>query len=328
MIEQNKSQPDPKPMFNWIITDRCNYACPYCSFPNLLVSYGHCSDTLISRVFEMVDTLEGQWLIGLIGGEALIHPKIREICSGIRQRGHTITMTTNLGVSRERIQGFIDACGEGLENIMVSLHESQIRDLDSYIGNILYFRDHKYPKTFFHVTSVMTEENFERLREIDQRLEQEGIRLCFQGLTCDGRYVPYPPRIEEYLSGRMTRNAETIRRANFRGRICYSGKYYFVVSNEGHVYRCNNMQPHYYMGDVLKGTFKPLARPIPCLSPRCTCTTAANRNMIRYDEKIGSAKTFLYWYPCGVIQNIPMRIHHTKKFFLKMARRIKRRFSK
>lgn len=314
---------EPKPMLQWIITDRCNYACPYCSFPKLLVKYGHCSDKIISRVFDVIDSLEGEWLVGLIGGEPLIHPRIYDMCEKIRQCRHKITMVTNLSVSKERIKGFIDACGDSLRNIMISLHESQIKDVDAYIENIAFFRDNKKPKTFFGVTSVVTEDNFNRLKEIDKRLKKAGLKLSFQVLKQGGRYVQYPQEIEDYISGRALSNLEKIRKSNFRGCLCYSGKYYFIISIKGHVCRCNNMQPYYYLGDVSKGTFKPLDKAIPCLSKRCTCTTASNLNMIRYDESVGKLKTFLYWYPRGLVQNVPLRIHHTKKFFQKRAMKIK-----
>ena len=319
MNEQIQRQ--PKPMLEWIITDLCNFQCPYCSFPKAVIRYGHCPDARIEKVFQIIEKLEGGWLIKLIGGEPMFHPRFLDLCTKIRQSGHILSVNTNFSVSEDKIKEFLEASGESLTHIMISLHESQVRDLDGYISNIVFFRDHKRPQTSFSVASVVTEENFERLKEIDERLNRYGLSLRFQVLKRGGHLASYAKPIEEYIADRTLKNLDKIRTKSFRGCMCYAGKYYFRVAIDGRVYRCNNFQPHYYLGSIDKGTFKPLKDAIPCLSKICTCTTYVNRNMICPEQKSGRLN-YLYWDLRGRVQNLPLQAHYVKKYFLKKAKKL------
>ena len=319
MNEQIQQQ--PKPLLEWVITDLCNFQCPYCSIQKALIRYGHCSDERIEKVFQIIETLESEWLIKLVGGEPMYHPRFFDLCEKIRQSGHIFAVITNFSVSEDKIRKLIEASGDSLMHIMLSLHESQIKDIDRHIDNIAFFNNKKSPRTNFSIASVVTEENFERLREIEAKLKRHGLSLKFQVLKRHGCYATYPKPIEEYIADRTLKNLDNIREKSFRGCMCYAGKYYFRVAVDGRAYRCSNFQPHYYLGNVDKGTFKPLKDAIPCLSKVCTCTTYANHNLIRPEEKAGRLN-YMYWFLRGHLKNLPLQAHYVKKYFLKKAKKL------
>jgi MoaA/NifB/PqqE/SkfB family radical SAM enzyme len=312
----------PMPWIGWNITDLCNYRCPYCYYTTQVIRHGHCPDERIQKVFEIIETLEDRWRIELIGGEPMFHPRFIDMCRKIRQSGHYIKVDTNFSAPEEKVKEFIEASGDSLVQLTISLHESQIKDIDQFISNVVYFKDHKSPETSFHVASVVTEENFERLRGIDEKLKQYGVMLRFQILKERGCFATYPKPIEEYISGRSPKNLEVIRKRGFQGCKCYAGKYSFKIGIDGRVYRCHNFQPYYYLGNIDKGTFEPLKEAIPCFSKVCTCTIYKNLNLICEGEKAGRL-SYLYWYLRGCLKNLPLKAYRKKRYFLIKAKQLK-----
>jgi MoaA/NifB/PqqE/SkfB family radical SAM enzyme len=317
----------PKPMLGWGITDLCNFRCPYCQYTNQVIRYGHCSDGRIEKVLRLLETLEDRWRVELIGGEPSLHPKFFDLCEKIRQSGHHLKVVTNFSMPEEKIKEFIEASGDSLFHITISLHESQIKDMDRYISKVVYFRDHKSSKTYLHIASVITEENFEHLREIDERLKQYGLTLRFQVLKRRGHYATYPKAIEEYITGRMPKNLDVVRRKSFRGCMCYAGKYFFRIGIDGRVYRCHNFQPYHYLGNIDKGTFKPLKEAMPCFSKVCTCPIFANLNMICEGQK-ASRPNYLYRFFRGYVKNLPLKAHYKKRSFVIRAKKLRMLLSK
>ncbi len=275
---------EPIPSLEWVITDKCNYDCAYCNQRNY-ADRQHCSDEVIDAVFAMLPDLPGRWHVKLIGGEPFIFPRFLELCRRIAGAGHCLATTTNLSASPARLREFLDACGDKLTTLTASLHLSQIKSLDGFIDKAVEFNAAKRPSTRFCVTSVLVEEDFDRLRRIEQRLAERGVLFEYQVLRVHGRFVRYRPEIETYLAGRAMKTTEAIRHDSLWGTLCHTGHLFFRIGLNGDVTRCYNHQPYFCLGNVARGTFRRFDGPRPCLSPRCTCVTPANRNMIRFGEK-------------------------------------------
>lgn len=282
----------PEPSFEWEITTKCNYHCSYCCQKayQLQVSK-HCSDEIIDAVYDLLGKLPGQWLIKVIGGEPMIHPRFAEICRQITTHGHRLAMTTNFSLPARRLEQLIAETGDKLAYITASLHLEQVRSLDEFVEKAIAFNAAKHPATDFVVTSVALEETFETLKGVSERLEAAGVRFAFQALKIDGQYVAYSnPEIEPYLRGRLIDNTDMIRGLSLYGTKCHTGQLFFRVSVTGQATRCYNPQPLYDLGNVTDGAFKLFDRPWPCLSPVCTCTVPANRGMILYGQKASQAE--------------------------------------
>ena len=286
----------PIPSVDWNITDICNYRCEYCcqkQYNIIMPRYGHANDKTIDKVLKVLSDLPGSWRVKLIGGEALIHPRFLEICDEILKLGHTICLITNFSVPFEKLKRFVEVCGDKLDFVVASLHVSQI-NIDDFIKKAIWFNSIKNPRTGFTVTSVAIEYNFLQLKKIKEKLGKEGISFKFQRLLHDGKFIQYPEHIEKYIAGCLSRNTETIQNKSFFGTKCHTGELFFIIKPNGDAYRCFETQPGMYLGNIAEGTFKRNSGPLPCLSFKCQCTVAANRNMILFDEKENPFKLALY----------------------------------
>jgi MoaA/NifB/PqqE/SkfB family radical SAM enzyme len=274
----------PKPSFEWIITDRCNYDCTYC-FQRVYADKRHCSDATTDAVFRLLPTLEGSWLVKLIGGEPLIHPRFFEMCERIVAAGHRLCTTTNFSLPLPKLLQLLDVCDGRLDTITASLHLHEVRDLDVFVEKVIKFQAIKPAETTFVVTAVMVAEDFSILKDVYERLTAAGVRFQFPVLRVNNRYVKYDPEIEAYIAGKLLENVSKIRDRSLFGTVCHTGHLFFKIDVNGDVVRCFNLQPNYFLGNITAGTFQRFEGPQPCLARRCTCTVAANRNMILFGQQ-------------------------------------------
>ncbi len=294
---------EPRPSCEWSLTSKCNYACEYCYQRGTVKE--HCSDETTDAVLELFSELPGSWLIKLVGGEPLIHPRFFEICETIVKNGHSLCTTTNFSLPMSRLQHLIDICGDNLETVTASLHLSQVKNIDDFIEKAVAFNSQKKRTTRFFVTSVAVEESFETLQSVERRLTERGVEFRYQALKLGDRYVTYhDKRIEQYIADKLIRNTNSIRNKSLFGVMCHTGELFFVIHVNGEVTRCYNMQPGYYLGHVANGDFTRFQGAKPCMARRCTCTVPANRNMIRYGQKADNF-TILVSYLQGIWGNLP-----------------------
>lgn len=302
-----KDQTAPIPGFEWRITERCNYRCPYCMTIRKSRQL-HCSDQTISAIFELLSNAEGSWLIKLIGGEPFLHPRFFEICQYCRDAGHRLSVTTNFSSSFDTLQHLLEVCDEQLDTITASLHLSQVKDLRDFIAKAVAFNARKYPGTNFSVTSVATEESFEQLKEVEAQLRQQNVAFSFLPLKDNTGYVHYQnPEFEQYISNRAIPNIEKIRNRNLFGTFCHTGELFFVIGVNGGVGRCYNAQFLSFLGNISDGTFRRFQKALPCMSPICTCTVPANRNMICFGQK-ASKYEMIQAYTEGYRRKIARRL--------------------
>ncbi len=141
---------EPRPSFEWQITSKCNYRCPYCcqarGDDNAAVGR-HCSDKVVDSVFKLIEDLPGCWLAKLIGGEPLIHPRFFEMCEKITGCGHELCTTTNFSLPLREFQRLIDICGEKLVTITASLHPDQVKSIDEFIDKATEFNSKNNSRT-------------------------------------------------------------------------------------------------------------------------------------------------------------------------------------
>ncbi len=311
-IEKN-----PIKSIEWIITDRCNYECSYC-FQRSYAKRSHCSDEVTEASFGLFASLEGRWHIKLIGGEPLLHPRLLEMSEKIVEYGHCLSTTTNFSFPIHRLTEWSMQCGDRLVSVTASLHLNQVQSLTDFVGKCVAFNRLKSPGTHFAVTSVVTEDNFEQLKEIERDLDREGVLFAYQVMRVGGRFVKYPPEIEEHIGASLATNTSSLRDHRLFGTLCRTGELFFKIEVNGDAYRCLMPQALYSMGNITRGTFKRFARPLPCTSLICTCTTPANRNMILYGQKAHLWETVL-----AGLGGLPASLPHLSG---KVRSRIRRRF--
>jgi hypothetical protein len=69
---------------------------------------------------------------------------------------------------------------------------------------------------------------------------------------------------------------------SYRGRRCWAGVDYFVLTQTGDAWRCRTARRHdeAFLGNVHQGTLRLWEGPSPCPYSMCPCTVPANRGMI------------------------------------------------
>jgi len=279
---------DPRPSFEWVITSKCNYACSYCcKHTNSTMTAEHCSNEVIESVYRIIDNLSGQWFIKLMGGEPMIHPQIFSIVDKIARKGHQLSLTTNFSLPVDHYKELSEKLGENLKYLGASLHLEQVKNVDDFIKKAVEFQRLKNFKTRFSVVTVLFEDKFPILKEVADRLDKENIHFSLQHYRVDGRkhYEYRDHKIKEFLESRHVKNLDKIRNVNLFGTLCYAGSLFFSIGLRGEITRCYNRQILFRFGNVKKKNFKPIPKPMPCLSRRCTCTIPANRGMILFGQK-------------------------------------------
>jgi hypothetical protein len=281
----------PRPSLEWHLTDLCNYRCPYCcegQHQRGKRRHGHAGDATVRAVLKLLETLPGSWQVKFSGAEETIHPGFLEVCRKVIACGHTIALTTNFSPSRPHLEKLARQCGPALEFINASLHPGQV-DPDKFIEKAIFFRGIKDPATEFTVCAVVTEENFDQLMSVRDRLMRGSVPMAFQVLKVGSQFTSYPKPIEEQIRDSLVGGTESIRGFESYGTPCHTGQLFFVVKPNGRVFRCFSKQPWYnYMGNVRQASFSLYDGPRPCLARECTCVVPANRNMIRFGESAGA----------------------------------------
>ena len=296
------TEKQPIKSIEWQITSRCNYRCEYCFQSKENTS--DCSDDVVDKVLEFTGSLGESWFIKLIGGEPFACKRFFEICEKLISQKHTLALTTNFSYPKSDFEKLIDITGEKLTNITASLHLTQIKDIDEFIENCGWFERYKSEKTNFAVTSVLTEENFEHLKKIEQRLSKAGVQFRYQRIKLSGKYCDYSEEIEDYIADKLISNSENTFHFNSFGTKCYTGLYFFRILLNGNVVRCYNSQPIYKLGNIAANTFRPFKKVMPCGSKECTCTTPANRNMIIWGQKSSFLTTVIKTLPEYIIRKL------------------------
>ncbi len=314
MLFEHRST-EPIKSLDWRITDCCNYQCEYCierqydqkSFQNRFSD-----QKTISKILDTILILPGSWQIKFGNGEPTMHPQFLDICNEISNSRHTIRLITNFSLPRGKLKQLIDICGAKLDFVTASLHLGET-DVEEFVKKSIWFNSIKNLHTQFAVTNVVTEENFDKLKQIRSKLEKQGIKLHFQILRYKGKFVTYPHDIEEYLKDKLSTNHALLRRKSFFGKECYTGNLFFVIDLNGNAYRCYGMMKDGYLGNIVKGTFERNRGPTPCLVLKCSCTAAANRNLILFKERRNMVR---------IIKHLAKSKEFDKKFLKRALKRL------
>lgn len=271
----------------WNIIDCCNYRCDYCCIAKDLStrkSDSKNSRENIDKILSFLSRLEGSWEIRLIGGEPTIHPNFLEICRKIIDKGHKLSITTNFSLSCDQIDKLIYICKDKLVSFIASYH-IKFANKAEFLRKAEYFNSKKNKNTFFIVVSVLKENNLLHLKEFEKDLEKRKVLFRYQILQKGRKFERYKKETEEYIKDKLIYNSERIRSKSFFGNLCYSGRRFFYVLSDGSAYRCFNIQPGWYLGNIIKGTFKMNKKAEPCLAHRCMCNVILNMGLVCYNKR-------------------------------------------
>ena len=291
----NKIKTEPFIEFN--ITEKCNYRCNYCSQGILNKENSsklqNATDNVIDGVIELLKDLGQDYTIQFIGGEPFCHPKFIETVKKVADLGNKMIVVTNMSYPVSSYKELIQAAGKNLVRIHGSMHLSEIKDLDSNIKNIIEIKHNLYSNTEFRIMSILLDNNFELLKGIKQKLNQNGIEFIVSRLLTDGFPKKYSDEEEAFLlKQNSTYQNNIIKSINIKTKnvLCNAGSKVFHIRTNGDIERCWSYQnnPNFQvLGNVTnKKSINLLKCPMPCYANFCKCSYPSEKQTYFYSSFI------------------------------------------
>lgn len=290
------TQPPRQPTVEWQVCGVCNYDCSYC-IQSRASRVGHPSVDDVARFLRFFEELGAggrPWEIKTTGGEPFAFRGFMEtIVPGLVARTpHVVSVLTNLSAPRAILERFAALTRGRLGVVSASLH-LEFTTVDEFVGKAAALRAAMDPEARLVVNTVLVPGRLAEVAAARVAIEAAGLRLFPQVMKAAGGVVAYDDADTTALHA-LVGAAPTPREANlapsYRGRLCWTGAEYFVLTQTGDAWSCRTARRHGegYLGNALAGTVRLRAAPLACAWDICPCTVPANRGMI---EGVGAAVT-------------------------------------
>jgi MoaA/NifB/PqqE/SkfB family radical SAM enzyme len=273
---------DKNGSMHWRIANACNYNCSYCvsdlkSNPRKsIIPNGHDSLEFLNRI---QDAFPGKWNFYFDGaGEPFLIKNFFDIIKKLIKNGNKVGVITNLSFPASKTLEFCEITKGSLLYLKASLHLEQA-DFEEFLEKAILVEKAIGDK--FKVLSVARKENILELEEIGKRFFDNGIQFVLQperdykSYGKENPYVKYEKReleIIKHFQG-FFYDKDSIK---FRGKLCWAGCKYFIVNENGDVWRCypalSLKSENGYLGNLFKGNFNFKKVPSICEYEYCTCS--------------------------------------------------------
>jgi MoaA/NifB/PqqE/SkfB family radical SAM enzyme len=248
---------DPKPLILiWESTNRCNAKCEYCDFWR----QGPADDDLLDGA-EIRDLIDQAAALGVCcfsisgGGEPLLREDMGRNIEYCKKKGLAVAVTTNgLLIDEQRAQELLKA-----DVVTVSVDSLDEAKNNKRRGSPDYFRKslqgiklltRNNKNTYLCVQSVLDEENWKEINEINNYFYAMGVDTLFQprynhafGIRADEwrqrvRKLKYRNILSRKLLKRFMEQFPRIADGSWQGR-CLAGSVAVVVSARGELSACH-----------------------------------------------------------------------------------------
>lgn len=272
-----------QPTVEWQVCGVCNYDCSYC-IQSRASRVGHPSEDDALRMLAFLAALPGRWEIKMTGGEPFAWKGFMErIVPGLVEgSAHTVSLLTNLSAPLAILDRFAALTRGRLGVVSASLHLEHV-DAEAFVAKARHLRERMDPAARLVVNSVVVPGRLQAVAAARRVVEDAGLTFFPQLMKIGGGVATYDDDDGlETLIG----IAPTPRQANvapsYRGRTCWSGVEYLVLTQTGDAWSCRTARRHGegYLGNAVLGTVRRLDAPAPCPYDICPCTVPANRGMI------------------------------------------------
>lgn len=278
-MEKNKRE--VRPCVDFLITQKCNYRCEYCSqskkfYKNTL----HSNDETIEAFLKFIKTLDKNFEITISGGEPLCHPRFFEVIKEIKNQDLKLSVISNFSYPVSEYKKIADIMGENFSELFVSFHYSQVKDVEEFKNKVAEFKNYKSANTNFSVGAVLSDENCKTLKKMADFLKNEGVNFCLQHMRIKNSYVEYGEDAAKFLKDNAA--VEPGRILNTYSKMCLAGCKFLLIYENGEAYRCysSRFNRAHHLGNIKDKNFKMFNSAMPCLNSKCTCPKPINFNML------------------------------------------------
>lgn len=167
----------------WELTGECNLHCDMCFRHGYPEPLGSMNDQLIDRICQEIDTLPALKEIVLGGiGEPFLHPRLPDVIRFAKQRGKTVSITSNGTFSAAQVDLIVE---QHLDHLYLSFETGEIGHANEALVFDLAKRIDRRKKAAgvseptIHLLMVVTSNNIRDLHEIEPRLRECGINSIF-----------------------------------------------------------------------------------------------------------------------------------------------------
>ena len=190
-------------IFDFLITQNCNYRCFYCSQSKKFHKgeFEEAKEETINSILNFIDenNKKFDFEITVSGGEPLTHPRFFDFLIELKKRNVSVSIVSNFSFNVEQYKKIKDILGENFKELLVSLNLTQVKKLDEFIEKAKDFNCYK-GDTNFLVASVLTDENVDILKKVSDELSKNGIKFELQHLRIKNKFVEYSKKAKEFIS--------------------------------------------------------------------------------------------------------------------------------
>lgn len=270
-----------QPTIEWQVCGVCNYDCSYC-IQKKTSRVGHPALADVEGFVAFFAALPGRWEIKMSGGEPFAWKGFMDaVVPGLVARTtHTLSVLTNLSAPLAILERFAALTRGRLGIVSASLHLEHT-DAESFVAKAVAFRRALDPAARFVVNEVLVPDGLGAARAARAVVTGAGLRWFPQIMKVGKGVASYEEDLGDLVAADATPR-EANRAPSYRGRLCWSGAEYFVVTQTGDAWACRTAKRHDegYLGNIHRGDVTLATGPSPCSYDICPCTVPANRGMI------------------------------------------------
>ena len=285
-----------KKAIDFLITQRCNYRCRYCSqSKGFAQNLKDADKDTIESFLSFLDKIPNDFEITITGGEPLLAKEFFPLIKKLKEKNFNFSVVTNFSFPIEEYKKLKDISGENLKELFVSLHLSQVKDKNEFLLKAKEFNNCK-GQTYFTVGSVLSNENCEELKAVAEFFKENGIKFELQHMRIKNSFVKYDENaqnfIEKFPVTKIKEMSETY------GKMCAAGKDFMFVYENGDAYRCYSSRFNrvHFLGNIKDKNFKMYDKILPCLNKKCTCPKPIINGLIDYNKSSIVNALFLIFY--------------------------------
>jgi MoaA/NifB/PqqE/SkfB family radical SAM enzyme len=314
----------------WQLNWFCNFDCSYCYLsPKDLKKDANLKNMRnIKKAIEFFDKVDKTFIIRITGGEPFLYKKFVNLCQELTKR-HYISIVTNL--SSNQVYDFAEKINpDKVDFIHASLHIQERERLGLKQDFIKKYKHLRHAGFNIYSASVMHPEVIDKFKDVFAYFGQQGIKVIpkvFRG-DYQGKHYPaaYSSKEREIIlyflkKACKSQNSDDLDLfhpvldeklingdISFKGRYCSAGKDFVTINSDGIIKRCGD--ENYYLGNIFKGSFKPLKKSKKCKARICTCPypglkfAEGNPKIITETPKKSFIKDFVYLHTRPVLKPV------------------------